>query len=186
MNITTNLNKKEKLTKETERTTASNTLLTQKIEALEKAITQKQSNKQSLIDRLNLCRQESAEPASERKYLENNIQFLKSEKNRLIQEYQSSKSSLNKNLQAIDTMLKNLGFIKGEIATLIDQVSILEEELPVRIRDADNLEDKITRSTANAITSLYQEMKEIENKAKISYYKRYKEWDDIRSTSNAS
>jgi chromosome segregation ATPase len=186
MNITTNLNKKEKLTNEIERTTAANTLLEQKIAALETAITQKKSNKQNLIQKLDQCRLESAEPVSERKDIENNIQFLKTEKSRLTHEYQSIKSSLDKNLHAIDTMLKDLGFIKGEIATLIDQVSILEEELPVRIRDADNLDDKITRSTANAITSLYKDMKEIENRAKMSYYKKFKEWDDIRSTSHAS
>jgi uncharacterized protein YoxC len=185
MNITTNLNKKEKLTKEIERTTSANTLLMQKIETLEASINQKKATQKELIAQNNQCRQESAEPASERKYLENNISFLKSEKNRLTQDYQSIKISLDKNLQAIDTMLKDLGFIKGEIATLIDQVTILEEELPVRIRDADNLEDKITRSTANAITSLYQDMKEIENKAKMSYYKKFKEWDDIRSTSKS-
>jgi chromosome segregation ATPase len=186
MNITANLNKKEKRTKEIERTTAANTLLTQKIETLEATITQKKLNKQNLIQQLNQCKLETAEPASESKDLEYNIQFLKTEKTRLTKEYQLLKSNLDKNLQTIDSMLKDLGFIKGEIATLIDQVTILEEELPVRIRDADNLDDKITRSTANAITSLYKDMKEIENRAKMSYYKKLKEWDDIRSTSHGS
>jgi len=186
MNIKTNLEKKEKLTKEIERTTAANTLLTQKIETLEATISQKKSNKQNLIQQLNQCKRESAEPVSERKYLDHNIQFLKTEKTRLTQEYQSLKSNLDKNLHTIDSMLKDLGFIKGEIATLIDQVTILEEELPVRIRDADNLDDKITRSTANAVTTLYKDMKEIEHRAKMSYYKTFKEWDDIRSTSHVS
>ncbi|ETR64730.1 MAG: hypothetical protein OMM_15417 [Candidatus Magnetoglobus multicellularis str. Araruama] len=184
MNISTGLKQKEKLLKQIESLETNNTYLKQQMETLETNARQKQAKKHSLLAQLNDIKAQSSEPAAEKNDLENSILFLTSEKQQLTREYQSVKSSLDNNLLAIDSMLKDLGFIKGEIATLIDQVSMLEEELPVRIRDADNLEDKISRSCANAITRLYQDMKAIENKAKVSYYKSYKEWDDIRSARN--
>jgi len=182
MNLTTDLKQKEKLLKQIETLETDNVFLKQQIETLEENAKQKQTSQNNLIVQLNESKAQSFEPISEKTDLKNNLIFLTSEKEKLSKKFKTLKTNLDNNLNTIDTMLKDLGFIKGEIATLIEQVSILEGELPVKIRYADNLEEKISRSCANDIITLYNDMKAIEKKVKLSYYKSYKERDEIASS----
>ncbi|MBF0450777.1 MAG: hypothetical protein HQK75_08760 [Candidatus Magnetomorum sp.] len=182
MNISTGLVKKEQLLNEIERLETDNNYLSHQINALDTDLNRKRKTNQSLVEQLQESRSSFADPASEKKFLENNIDFLENEKKQLNKEYHSLKTRLDKNFIAIDSLLNDLGFIKGEIGTLVEQVGILEEQIPVKLRDAENLDDKITKTCTDAMNALYNNMKKIENKAKLSFYKNTKESEFIRSS----
>nr|WCC90971.1 magnetosome protein Mad24-2 [Desulfobacteraceae bacterium] len=174
--------KKEQVSKEVERLETENHFLSHQIHELELTLKQKRDYRQSLLEEHNKTKQMDDDPMSEKKYLENTIDFMIVEKNRLTNEYNKIKQRLNLNLSTIDGLFKELGFIKGEIGTLIVQISMLEEEIPLKLKDVEILDDKISTICVNAIQELYDNLIDVENRAKLSYYNNLQKTKTLRSS----
>jgi len=182
MTTSTEITQKEQLLREIERLETENHFLSHQIQELELTVTQKRKTNQELIDHMNNKQIIIDDPISEKQFLEHNIEFMNSEKKQLTQEYNTVKDRLNHNLAIIDSLFRDLGFVKGEIGTLIVQISMLEEEIPQKIKDVEILDDKISTICASAIQELYENIKEIENKAKLSYYNNLQKTEKLKSS----
>jgi chromosome segregation ATPase len=182
MSIPQSLVRKEQLIKDIEMLEADNEMLSLTIQKLKASLEEQRKTNQTLAADLKQSKEKFIDPEAERKFLQNNIDFLQSEKKRLAQEYIDFKNKLDQQLTIIDKLLKDLGFIKGEIGTLLVQTSMLEEELPVKLKDARILDEKISRSFFSTITELHSTVKTVASKARSSYYKNLKESETIRSS----
>ncbi|KPA12869.1 magnetosome protein Mad24-2 [Candidatus Magnetomorum sp. HK-1] len=182
MSIPNSLIKKDQLVKGVEALEANNDILSLNIKELKTSLEDKRKTNQSLIAQLKSSKQNFADPIAESKFLQNNIDFLNSEKKRLTIEYHELKKDLDGQLINVDKLLKDLGFIKGEIGTLLVQIGMLEEELPMKLRDAKILDEKISKSFFSMVTELHDNVTTVSNKAKSSYYKNLKESETIRSS----
>lgn len=107
---------------------------------------------------------------------ENNLlherKFLESEKEKLVGIYDGVSERYDTNISVLEGMIKDTGFMKGEIGALIMKVGMLEGEIPVKFRDADNLDKKIKGTFIRALNDLQQRVNAVERKAKVLYYKR--------------
>jgi len=182
MSIPQSLVRKEQLIKDIEMLEADNEMLSLTIQKLKASLEEQRKTNQTLAADLKQSKETFIDPEAERKFLQNNIDFLQSEKKRLAKEYIDFKNKLDQQLTIIDKLLKDLGFIKGEIGTLLVQTSMLEEELPVKLKDARILDEKISRSFFSTITELHSTVKTVASKARSSYYKNLKESETIRSS----
>ena len=107
---------------------------------------------------------------------ENNLlherKFLESEKEKLAGIYDGVSERYDTNMSVLEGMIKDTGFMKGEIGALIMKVGMLEGEIPVKFRDADNLDKKIKGTFIRALNDLQQRVNAVERKAKVLYYKK--------------
>jgi len=107
---------------------------------------------------------------------ENNLlherKFLESEKEKLVGIYDGVSERYDTNMSVLEGMIKDTGFMKGEIGALIMKVGMLEGEIPVKFRDADNLDKKIKGTFIRALNDLQQRVNAVERKAKVLYYKK--------------
>ena len=107
---------------------------------------------------------------------ENNLlherKFLESEKEKLVGIYDGVSEGYDTNISVLQGMIKDTGFMKGEIGALIMKVGMLEREIPVKFRDADNLDKKIKGTFIRALNDLQQRVNAVERKAKVLYYKK--------------
>ena len=107
---------------------------------------------------------------------ENNLlherKFLESEKENLVGIYDGVSERYDTNISVLEGMIKDTGFMKGEIGALIMKVGMLEGEIPVKFRDADNLDKKIKGTFIRALEDLQQRVTAVERKAKVLYYKK--------------
>jgi len=182
MSISNTLVTKDQMVRDIESLEAKNDILNLNIKELKTSLEDKRKTNQSLMAQLKESKQDYADPCAEKKFLQNNIDFLITEKERLTKEYHELKKDLDLKLTNVDKLLKDLGFIKGEIGTLLVQVGMLEEELPMKLRDAKVLDEKISKSFFSMVTELHDNVKTVSNKAKSSYYKNLKESETIRSS----
>jgi len=107
---------------------------------------------------------------------ENNLlherKFFESEKEKLVGIYDGVSERYDTNMSVLEGMIKDTGFMKGEIGALIMKVGMLEGEIPVKFRDADNLDKKIKGTFIRALKDLQQRVNAVERKAKVLYYKK--------------
>ena len=109
---------------------------------------------------------------SEENDLLHEIEFLESEKAKLVEIYDGVSERYDTNMSALEGMIKDVGFMKGEIGALIIKIGMLEEEIPDKFRDADNLDKKITGTFIRALNDLQNRLNTAERKAKVLYYKK--------------
>lgn len=109
---------------------------------------------------------------SEENNLLHEIEFLESEKAKLVEIYDGVSERYDTNMSALEGMIKDVGFMKGEIGALIIKIGMLEEEIPDKFRDADNLDKKITGTFIRALNDLQNRLNTAERKAKVLYYKK--------------
>jgi len=109
---------------------------------------------------------------SEESNLLHEIKFLESEKEKLVEVYDGVSERYDTNMSVLEGMIKDTGFIKGEIGALIMKMGMLEEEIPLKYRDADNLDKKIKGTFIRALNDLQQRINTVERKAKLLYYKK--------------
>jgi len=109
---------------------------------------------------------------SEENDLLHEIEFLESEKAKLIEIYDGVAERYDTNMSVLEGMIKGIGFMKGEIGALIIKMGMLEEEIPDKFRDADNLDKKITGTFIRALNDLQNRLNAVERKAKVLYYKK--------------
>ncbi|MBW2062396.1 MAG: hypothetical protein JRI95_12680 [Deltaproteobacteria bacterium] len=107
---------------------------------------------------------------------ENNLlherKFLESEKEKLVGIYDGVSERYDTNMSVLEGMIKDTGFMKGEIGALIMKVGMLEGEIPLKFRDADNLDKKIKGTFIRALNDLQERVHAVERKAKVLYYKK--------------
>ena len=109
---------------------------------------------------------------SEENDLLHEIEFLESEKVKLVEIYDGVAERYDTNMSVLEGMIKDIGFMKGEIGALIIKMGMLEEEIPDKFRDADNLDKKITGTFIRALNDLQNRLNAVERKAKVLYYKK--------------
>lgn len=109
---------------------------------------------------------------SEKNDLLHEIEFLESEKVKLVEIYDGVAERYDTNMSVLEGMIKDAGFMKGEIGALIIKMGMLEEEIPDKFRDADNLDKKITGTFIRALNDLQNRLNAVERKAKVLYYKK--------------
>ena len=109
---------------------------------------------------------------SEENDLLHEIEFLESEKVKLVEIYDGVTERYDVNMSVLEGMIKDIGFMKGEIGALIIKMGMLEEEIPDKFRDADNLDKKITGTFIRALNDLQNRLHTVERKAKVLYYKK--------------
>ena len=109
---------------------------------------------------------------SEENDLLHEIEFLESEKVKLVEIYDGIAERYDTNMSVLEGMIKGIGFMKGEIGALIIKTGMLEEEIPDKFRDADNLDKKITGTFIRALNDLQNRLHTVERKAKVLYYKK--------------
>jgi len=109
---------------------------------------------------------------SEENDLLHEIEFLESEKVKLVEIYDGVAERYDTNMSVLEGMIKGIGFMKGEIGALIIKMGMLEEEIPDKFRDADNLDKKITGTFIRALNDLQNRLNAVERKAKVLYYKK--------------
>jgi len=109
---------------------------------------------------------------SEENDLLHEMEFLESEKVKLVEIYDGVAERYDANMSVLEGMIKDIGFMKGEIGALIIKMGMLEEEIPDKFRDADNLDNKITGTFIRALNDLQNRLNAVERKAKVLYYKK--------------
>lgn len=109
---------------------------------------------------------------SEENDLLHEIEFLESEKVKLVEIYDGVAERYDTNMSVLEGMIKDIVFMKGEIGALIIKMGMLEEEIPDKFRDADNLDKKITGTFIRALNDLQNRLNAAERKAKVLYYKK--------------
>ena len=109
---------------------------------------------------------------SEENDLLHEMEFLESEKVKLVEIYDGVAERYDTNMSVLEGMIKDIGFMKGEIGALIIKMGMLEEEIPDKFRDADNLDKKITGTFIRALNDLQNRLNAVERKAKVLYYKK--------------
>jgi len=109
---------------------------------------------------------------SDERDLLHEIQFFESEKEKMAEIYNGVSERFDTNMSVLEGMIKDTGFMKGEIAALIMKMGMLEEEIPVKFRDADNLDKKIKGTFIRALNNLQQKINAVERKTKVLYYKK--------------
>jgi len=109
---------------------------------------------------------------SEENDLLHEMEFLESEKVKLVEIYDGVTERYDVNMSVLEGMIKDIGFMKGEIGALVIKMGMLEEEIPDKFRDADNLDKKITGTFIRALNDLQNRLNAVERKAKVLYYKK--------------
>ena len=109
---------------------------------------------------------------SEENDLLHEMEFLESEKVKLVEIYDGVTERYDVNMSVLEGMIKDIRFMKGEIGALIIKMRMLEEEIPDKFRDADNLDKKITGTFIRALNDLQNRLHTVERKAKVLYYKK--------------
>ena len=109
---------------------------------------------------------------SEENDLLHEMEFLESEKVKLVEIYNGVAERYDTNMSVLEGMIKDIVFMKGEIGALIIKMGMLEEEIPDKFRDADNLDKKITGTFIRALNDLQNRLNAVERKAKVLYYKK--------------
>jgi len=109
---------------------------------------------------------------SEENDLLHEMEFLESEKVKLVEIYDGIAERYDSNMSVLEGMIKGIEFMKGEIGALIIKMGMLEEEIPDKFRDADNLDKKITGTFIRALNDLQNRLNAVERKAKVLYYKK--------------
>lgn len=112
-------------------------------------------------------------PLARERGLLNEIGFFETEKARLSGTYLEVSGRLGANVSELDRTLRDIGFMNGEVRALMEKMEMLEGEVPMKFKDVDNLDEKISASI-KALRSLYNRMQGTERDVKISYYKNKK------------
>jgi len=146
--------------------------LSNQITNLESRLFEKKKESDMLTESSDMLKKSLMEFISEENSLLHEINFLDSEKLKLLESYDEVSEKYEKNISVLESMIKDVGFMKGEIGTLLIKTNMLEEEIPDKFRDAENLDKKIKSTFIRAITDLKNRINSAERQAKVLYYKK--------------
>lgn len=171
---------KEDLTRERERLVVGiegleeeNHLMAKSVKDFELQLSKKRRVCQSLYKRSDDLKEELARSLGREHNLLNEIELYESEKARLSDIYSEVSERLRTNVSALESTVNDIGFMKGEVRALMEKMEMLEGEVPMKFKDVDNLDEKISASI-KALRGLYNRMEGTERDVKISYYKKKK------------
>jgi chromosome segregation ATPase len=163
---------KKTLVQKRESLEQENKALANQLENLNLRLSEKRKEANMLSERSYELKKTLMDCISEEKDLLHEIEFLDSEKAKLVEIYEGVTERYDTNMSVLEGMIKDIGFMKGEIGALIIKMGMLEEEIPDRFRDADNLDKKITGTFIRALNDLQNRLNAVERKAKVLYYKK--------------
>jgi chromosome segregation ATPase len=171
---------KEDLTRERERLVVGiegleeeNHLMAKSVKDFELQLSKKRRVCQSLYKRSDDLKEELARSLGREHNLLNEIELYESEKARLSDIYSEVSERLRTNVSALESTVNDIGFMKGEVRALMEKMEMLEGKVPMKFKDVDNLDEKISASI-KALRGLYNRMEGTERDVKISYYKKKK------------
>jgi chromosome segregation ATPase len=171
---------KEDLTRERERLISGiegleeeNHLMAKSVKDFELQLSKKRRVCQTLYKRSDELKEEQARSLAREHNLLNEIELYDSEKAKLSDMYSEVSERLRTNVSALESAINDIGFMKGEVRALMEKMEMLEGEVPMKFKDVDNLDEKISASI-KALRGLYNRMQGTERDVKISYYKKKK------------
>lgn len=150
-----------------------NHLMTKSVKDFELQLSKKRRVCQTLYKRSDDLKEKLARSLPREHNLLNEIESYESEKARLSAIYSEVSKRLRTNVSSLESTVNDIGFMKGEVRALVEKMEMLEGEVPVKFKDVDNLDEKISASI-KALRSLYNRMQGTERDVKISYYKKKK------------
>ena len=163
---------RKKLVLKVEGPERENRALAEQLKSLEFRLFEKKKEANILAEKTKGVRETLMRFISEENNLSYQGKFLESEKEKLVGTYDGVSERYDTNMCVLEGMIKDTGFMKGEIGALIMKVGMLEGEIPVKFRDADNLDKKIKGTFIRALNDLQQRVNAVERKAKVLYYKK--------------
>jgi len=146
--------------------------LSNQIKGLESGLFEKKKETDMLAENSDILKKSLMEFISEENSLLHEIDFLDSEKLKLLESYDEVSEKYEINMSVLENLIKDVEFMKGEIGTLLIKTKMLEEEIPDKFRDAENLDKKIKSTFIRAITDLKNRIDTVERQAKVLYYKK--------------
>ena len=146
--------------------------LSNQIKGLESGLFEKKKETDMLAENSDILKKSLMEFISEENSLLHEIDFLDSEKLKLLESYDEVSEKYEINMSVLENLIKDVEFMKGEIGTLLIKTNMLEEEIPDKFRDAENLDKKIKSTFIRAITDLKNRIDTVERQAKVLYYKK--------------
>lgn len=164
---------KQRLISEVERLEEQNYSMAKSVKDFELQLSEKRRMSQMLFERSDALKKKLIRFLARERGLLNEIDFFESEKARLSDIYSQVSKSLDTNISLLDSTFNDIGFMKGEMRALIEKMGMLEGEVPVKLSDADNLDEKITRAIKE-LKNLYNKMQSVERSVKIDYYNKKK------------
>lgn len=171
---------REDLTRERERLISGiegleeeNHLMAKSVKDFELQLSRKRRACQTLYKRSDDLKEELARSLAREHNLLSEIELYGSEKAKLSDIRAEVSERLGANVSALENTVNDIGFMKGEVGALMEKMEMLEGDVPMKFKDVDNVDEKISASI-KALRDLYNRMQGTEKDVKISYYKKKK------------
>lgn len=171
---------KEDLTRERERLISGiegleeeNHLMAKSVKDFELQLSKKRRVCQTLYKRSDDRKEELARSLAREHNFLNEIELYESERARVSDIYSEVSERVGTNVSTLESIVNDIGFMKGEVRAVMEKMEMLEGEVPMKFKDVDNLDEKISASI-KALRGLYNRMQGTQRDVKVSYYKKKK------------
>ena len=164
---------RERLISRNEGLEEENHLMAKSVKDFELQLSKKRRACQTLYKRSDDLKEELARSLAREHNLLNEIELYESERARVSDIYSEVSERVGTNVSTLEGIVNDIGFMKGEVRALMEKMEMLEGEVPMKFKDVDNLDEKISASI-KALRGLYNRMQGTERDVKISYYKKKK------------
>ena len=164
---------RERLISRNEGLEEENHLMAKSVKDFELQLSKKRKACQTLYKRSDDLKEELARSLAREHNLLNEIELYESERARVSDIYSEVSERVGTNVSTLEGIVNDIGFMKGEVRALMEKMEMLEGEVPMKFKDVDNLDEKISASI-KALRGLYNRMQGTQRDVKISYYKKKK------------